>query len=366
MSTKNEIDTIVVKDEKDDDDSDVEIVGTTPGLVDVPEYIDPKSLSSLMSQPKEELPPMVEKIVKNLSNDEEFERECDKYYQANLDMDVQVVSVDVAKVLADPIKLPTPTIKLNLNGEINDIRTQNDLPVICNLCEDSDDHVELLLVHLKENHHLRDGNYVCPFCDYTSPKYEVVMKHTTKVHKLSSEQLSCDQCEFQTFRGDLFNRHSNKHMREKVYSCEKCKFNTTNLASFKMHLSYKHTKDAEFKCKYCEFKSLSSASVTRHENSKHAKERLFKCEHCPYTSALAQSLKRHLERYCKNRIWRKFKHQCEECTYKTDDQTAFENHVLINHPKKEILFCNICEFETTEDKELREHAEKHLKSEPMD
>lgn len=84
------------------------------------------------------------------------------------------------------------------------------------------------------------------------------MKHTTKVHKLSSDKLSCDQCDFQTFRGDLFNRHSNKHMREKVYSCEKCNYTTTNLASFKMHLSYKHTKETEFKCQFCEFKSLSS------------------------------------------------------------------------------------------------------------
>lgn len=69
-------------------------------------------------------------------------------------------------------RLPTP-IKINLNGEINDIRTQNDLPTICDLCEEADDHVELLLEHFKDNHYLKEGNYVCPFCDYTSPKHEV-------------------------------------------------------------------------------------------------------------------------------------------------------------------------------------------------
>ncbi|XP_045465606.1 zinc finger Y-chromosomal protein-like [Harmonia axyridis] len=365
MSTNDQVDTIVVKDEKESDDSDVEIIENTPALIDVPEYIDPKSLVSLLNQPKEELPPIVDKIVKRLTNDEEFDRECDKFYQANLDMDVEVVSVDVAKVLSEPIKLPTPSIKLNLNGEINDIRTQRDLPGICDLCEDAIDHVELLLEHFKGNHHLKDGNYVCPFCDYTSPKHEVVMKHTTKVHKLSSEKLSCDQCEFETFRGDLFNRHSNKHMRDKTYSCEKCNYKTVNLSSFKMHLSYKHTKETEFKCSYCEFKSVSHASVKRHETCKHAKERALKCDQCHFTTTQLHSLKRH-QGHCKNRNRRKFKHQCEECTFKTDDLSSLENHNLVNHPKKEILFCNICPFETTEEDELKEHAKEHLKSEPLD
>lgn len=107
-----QIDPVIVKDEPESD-SDVEIIGSTPGhiesttpaLVDVPEYIDLNSLTSLIgSGAKEELPPVVEKIVKNLSNDDEFEKECDKYYKANLDMDVEVVTVDVAKVLAEPIK----------------------------------------------------------------------------------------------------------------------------------------------------------------------------------------------------------------------------------------------------------------------
>lgn len=111
---------------------------------------------------------------------------------------------------------------------------------------------------------------------------------------------------------------------------------------------------------------LFSASVKRHESSKHAKERIQKCDQCPYSTTLMHSLKRHQERHCKNRARRKFKHECAECTFKTDDRNTFENHNLTEHPKKEILFCNICEFETTEDEELKKHAEIHLKSEPMD
>ncbi|KAK9876480.1 hypothetical protein WA026_012792 [Henosepilachna vigintioctopunctata] len=98
ISKVQKLETIVVKDE----DSDCEIVAATQGQVDVPEYIDPKSLSSLLDEHNELLPPVIEKIVSKLSNDEEFDRECDKYYKANLEMDVENVQVDVVKVLSSP------------------------------------------------------------------------------------------------------------------------------------------------------------------------------------------------------------------------------------------------------------------------
>ncbi|KAK9876483.1 hypothetical protein WA026_012795 [Henosepilachna vigintioctopunctata] len=155
-----------------------------------------------------------------------------------------------------------PEVKtISLSAEIDDIRTTTDLPGICSLCGDSDDHVQLLLVHLREGHQLKQGLFVCPFCDYTSIKYEVVMKHTTKVHKLVSEQHKCDQCDYKTYRGDLYNRHLNEHLKEKIYSCDHCHYKTINVINFKRHLSSKHTKETENKCQLRHFTSINLESV---------------------------------------------------------------------------------------------------------
>ncbi|KAL3271166.1 hypothetical protein HHI36_021663 [Cryptolaemus montrouzieri] len=364
-----EADPIVVK----DDDSDCEIVESTPGLVDVPDLIDPMNLDAIMSEPKESLPPIVEKIVSNLSNDEEFEKECDKFYKANLEMDVEIVQVDVAKVLSQTVhRASPPAKKINLSAGIDDIRTTRDLTGICDLCkQDSQDHVELLIIHFKDGHQLKDGLFVCPFCDYTSLKYEIVMKHTTKVHKLVSEKRKCDQCDFETFRGDLFNRHTNNHLKEKVYSCEICNYKTINLANFKRHLNSKHTKETEYFCQFCDFRSTTQGVVKKHENSKHTREKIYSCDKCTYKTTLSHALKRHQERHCKNRGTKaekgdknKFTYVCVHCTFKTESLTALDDHTLMNHPKKEILFCNLCEFSTTENTELNEHARTHLKKEP--
>ncbi|KAK9876486.1 hypothetical protein WA026_012798 [Henosepilachna vigintioctopunctata] len=105
--------------------------------------------------------------------------------------------------------------------------------------------------------------------------------------------------------------------------------------------------------------------VNRHEAAKHASQKVYPCNKCPYVTTLAQTLKRHQERYCKNKNSNVFTYVCVHCNFKAEDLSTLEDHTLLTHPKKEILFCNICEFSTTESADLTEHAQAHLKNEPF-
>ena len=123
-------------------------------------------------------------------------------------------------------------------------------------------------------------------------------------------------------------KYKKKAKVAKLYSCDKCEFETNQPSTFQNHVLYIHT-GRQIQCDKCDKKYFSMSHLKEHIDGTH--------------EAVMQI--------------------CETCNFKTNKKRHLERHILDIHTEGSIL-CTECPFTTSTNSRLKYHMErKHLKRE---
>ena len=141
-------------------------------------------------------------------------------------------------------------------------------------------------------------------------------------------QLARRSSDMSHFLRGIKKKYKKKAKVVKLYSCDKCEFETNQPSTFQNHVLYIHT-GRQIQCDKCDKKYFSMSHLKEHIDGTH--------------EAVMQI--------------------CETCNFKTNKKRHLERHILDIHTEGSIL-CTECPFTTSTNSRLKYHMErKHLKRE---
>ena len=134
-------------------------------------------------------------------------------------------------------------------------------------------------------------NYNCDLCDYHTDNRDLFYDHEhTKRHnriKNGETEYRCGHklrcggfCKYRTFGKNYYDKHIKMHeplnipiRTEKLYSCDKCRYNTTRLDNYNRHMkSPAHNRmlkeGYKYKCEICNFNTNDRSHFVNHELTK--------------------------------------------------------------------------------------------------
>ena len=128
----------------------------------------------------------------------------------------------------------------------------------------------------------------CELCDYHTNKQDLFYDHQdTKRHnriKNGETEYRCKHkllcggiCKYKIFSKTNYDEHVKMHeplktpiITEKIYSCNKCRYNTTRLDNYNRHIkSYAHNRmiaeGYKYKCEICNFNTNDHSHFIKHQ-----------------------------------------------------------------------------------------------------
>ncbi|XP_076288005.1 uncharacterized protein LOC143212765 isoform X8 [Lasioglossum baleicum] len=194
---------------------------------------------------------------------------------------------------------------------------------------------------VKEEYNL---TYACNFCNYESTNKSTLHSHISRKH--SSKCLGR-------------RKNSYRYTTEpEEYSCDVCEFKCQNRRRLKEHLERKHASEYKYDCEYCGKKFKVKGDMRLHVRFKH-KEGPIVCDVCGKTCSNSNSLYVHQK-------WAHFKpkYECEICKRRMVTQENLDQHILLQHERRESFVCEECGKSFTENHRLKQHMMTHTGDRP--
>ncbi|XP_066599420.1 uncharacterized protein [Prorops nasuta] len=279
------------------------------------------------------------------------------------------------------IKTKGRSIKDRENDEKGNESLTNDKVYACKDCNICFPVVELLRKH-KIAVHDQAQRYKCKVCFKICRSLIAFKMHIALEHKASEEQLPgiedltyvCEFCNFESTNRSTLNSHINrKHPEEhrtykKVsakmtnesdeFSCDICEFKCPSNRRLKEHLERKHVSGYKYECEFCEKKFKVKGDMRLHVRFKH-KEGPAVCDVCGKTCSNSNSLYVHQK-------WAHFKpkFECEICKRRMVTQENLDQHILLQHERRESFVCEECGKSFSENHRLKQHMMTHTGDRP--
>ena len=244
-----------------------------------------------------------------------------------------------------------------LGGLVAHVKLVHDrVPYICRQCNkpfhDSKRHK---LLHRVDPNTL----FTCKECGYKCIAENYMKRHKSSVHSNANPEkiLLCNSCNFKT--DGLSEDEDYKLMVHKrihqggQISCDLCPYKSLKLYTLKKHLAKEHGLGKIFHCNLCDYKTSVKALIEKHMG-KHSKEKMFLCDKCEFSGRTKRSLNKHMQRHDRTTP----KYVCDECDYKSFDNSNFAAHRRVKHGSL-MLSCADCDYNTKSRRSLRDHNKKH-------
>nr|XP_003703883.1 PREDICTED: zinc finger protein 782-like [Megachile rotundata] len=200
----------------------------------------------------------------------------------------------------------------------------------------------------EEEQNLKDAEsltYTCNFCDYESTNKSTLTSHISRKHT-----------------GKTIDRRRSSYgsTEPKEYSCDECEFKCQNRRKLKEHLERKHASDYKYDCEYCGKKFKVKGDMRLHVRFKH-KEGPIVCDVCGKTCSNSNSLYVHQK-------WAHFKpkYECAICKRRMVTQENLDQHILLQHERRESFVCEECGKSFSENHRLKQHMMTHTGDRPYD
>ncbi|XP_076766520.1 uncharacterized protein LOC143433193 isoform X8 [Xylocopa sonorina] len=209
--------------------------------------------------------------------------------------------------------------------------------------------MHVALEHKTEEQEVKDAEsltYACNFCNYESTNKSTLHSHISRKH--STKRIGR-------------RRSSYRYTTEpEEYSCDVCEFKCQNRRRLKEHLERKHASEYKYDCEYCGKKFKVKGDMRLHVRFKH-KEGPIVCDVCGKTCSNSNSLYVHQK-------WAHFKpkYECEICKRRMVTQENLDQHILLQHERRESFVCEECGKSFTENHRLKQHMMTHTGDRPYD
>jgi len=225
--------------------------------------------------------------------------------------------------------------------------------------------------------------YACDKCNICFPEMQMLQCHQKAVHKEVKESITykCKFCAYlSTNKSTIYSHVSRKHPTKRVikrrnrrrnttavvakplqeYSCDACGFKCQSRRRLKEHLDRKHGSNYNYDCEYCGKKFKVKSDMRLHIRFKH-KEGPIICDVCGKTCSNSNSLYVHQK-------WAHFKpeYECEICKRRMVTQENLDQHILLQHERRESFVCEECGKSFPENHRLKQHMMTHTGDRPYD
>ena len=233
------------------------------------------------------------------------------------------------------------------------------VPYICRQCKKPyHDRKRHKLLHRADPSTL----FTCKECEFHCITEKNLKRHKSMAHSIANPDkiLLCNSCNFKTdglSHDEEFKLMVHKRVhRNGEISCDMCPYKSPKRYTLKKHLAEKHGLGRVFHCNLCNYKTSGhdgKGHMTIHM-ARHSKEKPFLCDKCEFSGRTKQSLNRHMQRHDRTTP----KYLCDECDYKSFDQSNFAAHRRVKHGLL-VLSCAQCDYNTKSTRSLRDHKNKH-------
>lgn len=230
-----------------------------------------------------------------------------------------------------------------------------------------------------------DKVYACEECHICFPVMQMLKCHQEAVHEQDEKPVesytenitfSCNFCSYESLNKSTLNSHiRRKHPTKRgirrrsrlrtvimpqEYSCDLCGFKCPSRRRLKEHLDRKHGSEYKYDCEYCDKKFKVKGDMRLHVRFKH-KESPIICDVCGKTCSNSNSLYVHQK-------WAHFKpkYECEICKRRMVTQENLDQHILLQHERRESFMCEECGKSFTEKHRLKQHMMTHTGDRPYD
>ncbi|XP_076380729.1 uncharacterized protein LOC117224805 isoform X7 [Megalopta genalis] len=291
---------------------------------------------------------------------------------------------DLPRYTEDLDKVKIKTEDTDDVSSVNDEQHNDDNKVYaceeCNICFPV---VQMLKRHRNAVHD-QAQRYKCKVCfkicrSLVAFKMHVALEHKTEEQELKDESsltYACDFCSYESTNKSTLHSHiSRKHSTKRIgrrknsyryaaepeeYSCDVCEFKCQNRRRLKEHLERKHASEYKYDCEYCGKKFKVKGDMRLHVRFKH-KEGPIVCDVCGKTCSNSNSLYVHQK-------WAHFKpkYECEICKRRMVTQENLDQHILLQHERRESFVCEECGKSFTENHRLKQHMMTHTGDRPYD
>ncbi|XP_046820348.1 zinc finger protein 135-like [Vespa crabro] len=251
----------------------------------------------------------------------------------------------------------------------------------CNICFP----VMQMLKRHKNAVHEQAQRYKCKVCfkicrSLIAFKMHVALEHKPEqeenVDDLESLTYTCNYCNYEsTNKSTLYSHISRKHSTRRTgrrktsrgilseqeeYACDICEFKCQTRRRLKEHLERKHASEYKYDCEFCGKKFKVKGDMRLHVRFKH-KEGPIVCDVCGKTCSNSNSLYVHQK-------WAHFKpkYECEICKRRMVTQENLDQHILLQHERRESFVCEECGKSFSENHRLKQHMMTHTGDRPYD
>ncbi|XP_076238966.1 uncharacterized protein LOC143182094 isoform X6 [Calliopsis andreniformis] len=323
--------------------------------------------------------------------------EHDKTPPKSTDEDVKSNTEDVEELFMIPAEKesPRPTVDEDLckvkikkesmdedSSQTEDLYTDDNKVYACEECNICFPVMQMLKRHRNAVHE-QAQRYKCKVCFKICRSLVAFKMHVALEHKAEEEELkdedsltyACNFCTYETTNKSTLHSHiSRKHStkrpgrrknygystEQEEYTCDVCEFKCQNRRRLKEHLERKHVSDYKYDCEYCGKKFKVKGDMRLHVRFKH-KEGPIVCDVCGKTCSNSNSLYVHQK-------WAHFKpkYECEICKRRMVTQENLDQHILLQHERRESFVCEECGKSFTENHRLKQHMMTHTGDRPYD
>ncbi|XP_046747061.1 zinc finger protein 287-like isoform X7 [Diprion similis] len=235
----------------------------------------------------------------------------------------------------------------------------------CNTCNIDFDLEIMLRRHNTKVHDHRAHKYKCKVCPKTCKTLIAFKMHVDMEHKKTKDPIVfvCTYCKFEckkrtTLHSHIARKHATRKKEHEEYLCDICEFKCQSRRRLKEHLERKHAADYKYVCEICGKKFKVKGDMRLHVRFKH-KEGPIICDVCGKTCSNSNSLYVHQK-------WAHFKpkYECHICHRRMVTQSNLDQHILLQHERRESFVCEECGKSFTENHRLKQHMMTHTGDRP--
>ena len=173
--------------------------------------------------------------------------------------------------------------------------------------------------------------YSCDKCEFESNLHQRYYKHV--LYKHTGRQIQCDKCDKKYFSMSHLKEHIEGTHEVVMQICETCNFKTNKKRHLERHILDIHT-EGSILCTECPFKTSSNSRLKYHMNRKHLlKENWPKCSwpDCEYTWFHQRNVDDHYKK-----VHEGLRVTCEICPNKFTDKSNMQAHMMKIHSDRVI------------------------------
>ncbi|XP_048515115.1 zinc finger protein 37-like isoform X3 [Athalia rosae] len=208
----------------------------------------------------------------------------------------------------------------------------------------------------------------CKACKKTFTTEITFRKHVAWTHKKKvcieeNGAYVCAVCDFRSIKKSSFiahleRKHETRPRSALLFPCQACGFVCRSKHSLQSHFTRKHTDSYEHPCKFCSKKFKVKGDLTTHVRFHH-KEIPTICDLCGKTCRNSGSLYVHQK-------WAHYKpkYECHICKRRMVTQENLDQHLLLQHEKKERIMCAECGKTFNKKDSFKRHMSIHTGNKP--